>query len=233
MKYYINDAEATVEQVRAIQPEDIIRVEYIDRPGLEYTGGDDVGLVMKFVTRKEKGLSAGVSAGQYANRKSGNIDMESRYNTGKSEFALSYHAAYSNPEKHFNLFTTDETFNIESGTLHRNETTTGQHTKWRGHDVALAYFYNNPGKDYFQAKTEFQFSETPQNNTTSRLINSGLRNDTTEKTNLNNGIYKLLTAELLYRRNIGKRQTIRLEASYYLTLSDSRTDYTGAMTRRH
>lgn len=225
IKYYINDAEATIEQVRAIQPKDIIKIEYIDRPGLEYTGGENVKLVLKFVTRKEQGLSSNISAGQYANRKSGNADIESRYNTGKSEFALSYHTGYSNPDKHINVLVTDETFHLPAGTLHRKEETTGASSKWRGHDVALAYFYNNPEKDYFYVKTEFQFSETPQNNTTSKLTNSGLRNDITTKTNLNNGIYKMLTAEMLYRHNISKRQTLRLEASYYLTLTDTETDY--------
>lgn len=226
MKYYINDTEATVEQVRAIQPKDIIKIEYIDRPGLEYSGGEDVKLVLKFVIRKEQGLSSNISAGQYANRKSGNADIESRYNKGKSEFALSYHTGYSNPDKHFNVFTTDETFHLPSGTLHRKEETTGASSKWHGHDVALAYFYNKPEKDYFHVKTEFQFSETPQNNTTSKLTNSGLRNDVTTKTSLNNGRHKMLTAEMFYSHNISKRQILRFEASYYLTLTDTRTDYT-------
>ncbi len=225
MTYYINDAEATVEQVRAIQPKDIIRVEYIDRPGLEYSGGNNVALVLKFVVRKERGLSTNVSAGQYLNRKSGSAGMESRYNIGKSELALSYHAGYRNPEKSFDVLTTDETFNLETGTLYRRETGTGASVKWRGHDVALAYFHNNPGRDYFHAKAEFKFSETPQNNTSSRLVNAGVRNDTTFKTNTGNGRNKSLAAEIFYRHNINRRQILRIETSYYLTLTDRFTDY--------
>lgn len=52
LRYYINEVKATAGQIRALLPKDIVRIEYIDRPGLEYQDQEDVGLVIKVVTKK-------------------------------------------------------------------------------------------------------------------------------------------------------------------------------------
>lgn len=52
LRYYINDTKATVSQIRALLPKDIVRVEYIDRPGLEYQEQEDVELVIRVITKK-------------------------------------------------------------------------------------------------------------------------------------------------------------------------------------
>lgn len=52
LRYYINDTKATVSQIRALLPKDIVRVEYIDSPGLEYQEQEDVGLVIRVITKK-------------------------------------------------------------------------------------------------------------------------------------------------------------------------------------
>ena len=57
LMFYINDTEATIEQVIAIPPKDVLRIEYIDKPPYEYTRGADVGVVIRYITKKyERGV---------------------------------------------------------------------------------------------------------------------------------------------------------------------------------
>lgn len=62
----INGVEATAQEVLALSPDDIRRVEYHDRPGLRY--GDGVGAVADYITvRRTDGGNAGVSLMQETN----------------------------------------------------------------------------------------------------------------------------------------------------------------------
>ena len=50
----INDVEASVADLRSLQPNEVEKVECIDRPGVRY--GEDVGMVINIITRPiEKG----------------------------------------------------------------------------------------------------------------------------------------------------------------------------------
>lgn len=57
----INDVEASVADLRSLQPNEVEKVECIDRPGVRY--GEDVGMVINIITRPiEKGYVVGGGA---------------------------------------------------------------------------------------------------------------------------------------------------------------------------
>ena len=57
----INDVEASAADIQSLQPTEVEKVEFIDRPGVRY--GEDVGIVINIVTRRvATGYMAGASA---------------------------------------------------------------------------------------------------------------------------------------------------------------------------
>ncbi|MDR1198715.1 MAG: TonB-dependent receptor family protein [Prevotellaceae bacterium] len=225
-KFYINDNEATVKQISALSPKDIVSVEYIDRPGIEY--GMTEGLVIKYITKKiERGVTNSLSIDKYLNRNSGEADMESRINYKNSEFAVNYDAGYGK-SRHFNVTKTDETFNLTDGVLHRNEIATGYDGEVATnvkHDIALAYIYSRPQKERFYIKAEYASYNSPTNTETSVLYNSGLRNDTTNKYNAVSNNDKTYTAAIYYRKYFGEKQFITLMSNYYNSQLNKLSNY--------
>lgn len=226
LKYYINDAEVTVEQVMAVNPSDVVRVEYIDRPGLEYSVGEDVGLVIRFVTRRtERGMSNSIVADKAVNRNTGNINMESRVNYKRSEFAISYIGDYTDSKHHFSPEFTNETFNLPAGSLYRREETTRMVTKDNSHDIAAAYFHRTPNKDLFSVKAGVRRNNVPGNRNNSILYNSGLRNDTTATSRYNSEKSTVFTSRLHYRRLLDRRKMIMFDAAFYISDIDMEENY--------
>ena len=81
----INGVQATHEEVVALRPEDVIRVEYHEQPGLRYGGA--AAVIDYIVKRKESGgnvsadLTNGVSPLGF-----GNYHLSGKYHQGKSTF---------------------------------------------------------------------------------------------------------------------------------------------------
>ena len=81
----INGVQATHEEVVALRPEDVIRVEYHEQPGLRYGGA--AAVIDYIVKRKESGgnvsadLTNGVSPLGF-----GNYQLSGKYHQGKSTF---------------------------------------------------------------------------------------------------------------------------------------------------
>jgi hypothetical protein len=213
LKFYINDNEATIKQIRNLSPKDILQIEYIDRPSIEY--GITEGLVIRYITKKtERGVTNSVSVDKALNRNSGSVDVESRINYKNSEFAVNYDVGYEK-SKHFHITKTDETFHLNNGTLHRNETTTGVTETSVNNNVALAYIYSRPKKERFYIKADYSSENIPNSNTTSVLYNSGIRNDTTNKHNLSSNKDKTYTSAIYYRKYFGEKQFVTFYSTYY------------------
>ncbi|MDR2126862.1 MAG: TonB-dependent receptor family protein [Prevotellaceae bacterium] len=224
LKFYINDNEATATQIRNLSPKDIVRIEYIDRPGVEYNSTGK-GLVLRYITKQfERGATNSISVDKVLNRNSGSADVESRINYKNSEFAVNYNVNYEK-SKHFNLTKTDETFNLDNGVFHRNETTTEHNGSSVNNDIALAYIYSRPKKERFYIKAEYSTENTPSDNTTSILYNSGIRNDTTNKYNLSSQKDKTYKSAVYYRKHFGEKQFLTLYSTYYSTRLNSLNNY--------
>ena len=81
----INGVESTQEEVIAIRPEDVIRVEYHEQPGLRYGG---VAAVVDYIVRKRE--SGGNLSADLTNSVSllgfGDYQLSGKYHRGKSSF---------------------------------------------------------------------------------------------------------------------------------------------------
>ncbi len=114
----INGVEATSQEVLALSPQDIRRVEYHDNPGLRY--GEGVGAVIDYITvRRTFGGNMGTSLLQQAN----SVGADQVYGTfhyRHSQFGFSY---YTNFHSYNDVYTDEhEDFNLPDGTVFSRRT---------------------------------------------------------------------------------------------------------------
>lgn len=114
----INGRKVEKEEINALLPEDIIRVEYVEDPGLRY--GDAGAMVNYIVRRYELGGSYSIEAKQSPHMIWGGYNVSGKVNYKKSEFGIRYVAQ---PHKFKKVWrTNEETFLKEDGTeIHRME----------------------------------------------------------------------------------------------------------------
>jgi len=118
----INGRESTIDQVRALLPETIRRVEWIDNPGLRYRGAS---YVLNFVvTNPTVGGSLQTSARPALNQAWGFYMADAKFNTGRSQFEIGGNFKLTESIKMHRDYT--ETFTYPDGTsLTRDETPRG------------------------------------------------------------------------------------------------------------
>lgn len=82
----INGAKVELEEVKALRPEDIIRIEYHDNPGLRYGNAE---VVLDYIVRRpETGGSFGTDLTQGVNAMWGEYNLYGKINHKKSEFGF-------------------------------------------------------------------------------------------------------------------------------------------------
>lgn len=99
-----------------LQPNDIIRIEYLENPGLRY---GDAEAVLNYITRRyETGGSVSLDMMNSPHVVFHNDEISAKLNHKKSEFGLSY---YASPRDFYKCWrTNEESFLFEDGTsLHR------------------------------------------------------------------------------------------------------------------
>ena len=107
----INGRKATKEEVTALQPSEIIRVEMLEDPGLRYGEADAV--VNYVIRRYDMGGSFGYNGNQSTKSWFGQHNVNSKLNFGKSELSI----YYNTNQQYFNewRFDRNETFIFENG----------------------------------------------------------------------------------------------------------------------
>lgn len=121
----INGRESSIEQVRALLPETIKRVEWIDNPGLRYSGAN---YVLNFIViNPTLGGSLQAMAQPALNQAWGSYFADVKFNTGRSQIEVGARFKLTDDIKIHRNYT--ETFNFADGeSLTRNETSRGGST---------------------------------------------------------------------------------------------------------
>lgn len=114
----INGVEATSQEVLALSPADIRRVEYHDNPGLRY--GEGVGAVIDYITvRRTSGGNIGTSLLQQANSV-GADQVYGAFHYGRSQFGFSY---YTNFHSYDDIYADEkEDFRLPNGSVFSRRT---------------------------------------------------------------------------------------------------------------
>lgn len=118
----INGRVATIEQVKALLPETIKRVEWIDNPGLRYNGANYVLNVI--VANPTVGGSLMLQGRQALNQKWGYYQGDAKFNVGRSQWNAGGYFKLTDEIKAHREY--EETFTFTDGTsLKRKETPLG------------------------------------------------------------------------------------------------------------
>ncbi len=90
----INDIPATTAQVQALRPDQVLRVEFIDNPGIRYAD-KGIGAVINYVVkRRESGVAGGVNLTNAVATGFGNDNLYLKANHRNSEFGVNYYISY-------------------------------------------------------------------------------------------------------------------------------------------
>ena len=149
------------EEMLALSPGSISRIDFIDNPGVRY--GEGIAYVINILTRRaDSGYTVGIDLAQALTAKSGNDLIYGKWNAGKSELSLSYNFGY----KDFKGNRTNETahYLLTDGSTHtieRNDLA----SRSRNFNNGLQLKYNlADSADYvFQASLKADFSHIPDN----------------------------------------------------------------------
>ena len=148
----INGRQATIDQVRALLPETIKRVEWIENPSLIYNGANYVLNVI--VANPTLGGSLMLRAMPSLNANFGNYNGNIKLNNGRSqwEIGLRYNPMY-NVKIHRDYY---ELFNYPDGkTIIRTEIPTGCHIDDSTGSANVSYSFVKPDTTIFVAEFNF------------------------------------------------------------------------------
>ena len=132
----INGIEASSSEVMAINPKDVIRIEYHDQPGVRYNGA--AAVINYIVKHRDTGGNLMLNASNGVTMPGwGEYHLSGKVNFGKSSFSLMTH--YS-PRDIYWTRTNAETYNFTTGTIENREV--GEPTRFKGNPVNLGLTYN-------------------------------------------------------------------------------------------
>ena len=132
----INGIEASNSEVMAINPKDVIRIEYHDQPGVRFNGA--AAVINYIVKHRDTGGNLMLNASNGVTMPGwGEYHLAGKVNFGKSSFSLLTH--YS-PRDIYWTRTNAETYNFSTGTIENREV--GEPTRFKGNPVNIGLTYN-------------------------------------------------------------------------------------------
>ncbi|MCD7899503.1 MAG: TonB-dependent receptor family protein [Bacteroides sp.] len=218
----INGVEATIQEITALQPDDIIRVEHHDDPGLRYNGA---GAVIDYITRrKDKGGYFAIDTQNSPHIWFGNNQVSAKFNYKKSEFSAFYYGGYRSCNNRWRENT--ETFNFEDGSsLTRIEN--GLPDKWamNWNYLHFNYSYQEPEKYFFNATVRANINGAPRNYLHSELYPINHPEQSVEMTDHSSSSERRPSVDLYYQRSFKKNQLLILNVVGTYTSSDNEREY--------
>ena len=153
----INGVEASTADVKAINPKDIIRIEYHDQPGVRYNGA--AAVVDYIVKHRDTGGSLMLAGTNGLTLPGiGNYYLAGKVHFGKS--SLQAVATYA-PYDIYWTRTNNETYNFSTGKIENNEV--GEPTRYKTYpvNVSLNYNWTNGDKNMLNIRLRDNMAYTP------------------------------------------------------------------------
>lgn len=156
----INNVKASMQDVLALQPDEVTKVEFINVPGLKY-GDSNLDAVINYqVRRRYAGYVAGVSTMQGTKAGFNNSDGYFKYNVKKSEFSINYSFSYRSVEER--SYESLGTYHLPTGeTLHRNYLGYDSPFLYTTNNVQLGYNLSEPDKYTLNVRLNFDNHNSP------------------------------------------------------------------------
>ena len=155
-------------EMTALDPKDILRVDFIDKPGVRY--GESIAYVINIITRRnDSGYSVGTDITSAITTIQGNGMVYGKWNKGKSEWSVSYDinggkSKGSNILQNANYTLTDGSIY----TIERNDVETLR--KYISHNAKLTYNWADSTATVFQTSLSGALNKTPDNYSIKEII---------------------------------------------------------------
>ena len=153
----INGRPVDNKEIQALSPEQIVRVEYIDNPGVRY---GEVGAVIDFIVKNP--TSGGSFMGditQSVNRGFGEYWLSAKANSGKSEFSYS---GWFSPRWNMEMLRDNvEHYELPDGSRYSRteESIDGNRFEQWNNGHSLNYNFLDPKKQMFNASLKFYYNQ--------------------------------------------------------------------------
>ena len=215
----INGIEASTADVKAINPKDIIRVEYHDQPGVRYNGA--AAVVDYIVKHRDTGGSLMLAGTNGLTLPGiGNYYLAGKVHFGKS--SLQAVATYA-PYDIYWTRTNNETYNFSTGKIENNEV--GEPTRYKTYpiNVSLNYNWTNGDKNMLNIRLRDNMAYTPYgaSDRDSRLYQP---TDSFEIHDHENSSSQSPSLDIYYQHNLPHKQHLYFDVvgTYINTHSDRR-----------
>lgn len=201
----INGVKVEQEQIKALNPADIVRIEYYDNPGLRYGNAD---VVLDYIVRRpETGGNFGVNLSQAVNAMWGDHNFRGKINHKNSEWSASYDFI---PRNFYGMSrNNEEEFHLADGTsILREEIGEPSHAKRFTHRLNLSYSYQKPDAYMFNATFRYRRDKMPHWDYRGVLVNKADPEDRVDMIDLNGESYHAPALDLYYQRDLKNDQTL-------------------------
>lgn len=224
IEFRINDIPSQKEDILALQPKDIVRIEYIDNPGLKY--GADAGYVLNYIVQKrQSGGSAGVELNHSVNRHFHTPSIFAKAHSGKSEISASYF--FKSARLGGLMRTNKETFRFADGREWvREEIGQPSVLSEKQQNGRLAYNYTDPDKRAFNATLRYYYHANPNMDFISQSFWQHNPSQKIDMKDFNSSDTKTPSVDLYYQEKLKNGQTLTLNFVYSKRLSDVGRTYT-------
>lgn len=217
----INGIIVGKEEMLALDPKLISKIDFIDNPGVRY--GEDVAYVINIIIKHEdSGYTLGADVTPTLTSWQGDGTVYGKWNYKKSEFAVSYN--YSGYMLNGTKVTELAEYTMNNGdiyTIERDDVETLR--KAHGHDMKLTYNLADSTAFVFQASLSESLYKTPGNYSIKDIIDGTKRY---RSTNRENGKSSSPVLDLYFFRQLTPRQSITANAvgTYIATRSSNYYD---------
>lgn len=215
----INGVEASTADVKAINPKDIIRIEYHDQPGVRYNGA--AAVVDYIVKHRDTGGSLMLAGTNGLTLPGiGNYYLAGKVHFGKSSIqAVATYAPYDI----YWTRTNNETYNFSTGKIENNEV--GEPTRYKTYpvNVSLNYNWTNGDKNMLNIRLRDNMAYMPYgaSDRDSRLYQ---QTDSFEIHDHENSSSQSPSLDIYYQHNLPHKQHLYFDVvgTYINTHSDRR-----------
>lgn len=155
-------------EMTALDPKDILRIDFIDKPGVRY--GESLAYVINIITRRnDSGYSVGTDITSAITTIQGDGMVYGKWNKGKSEWSVSYGMNGSKSKGSKTLQTANYTLTDGSiYTIERNDVETLR--KYISHNAKLTYNWADSTATVFQTSLSGALNKTPDNYSIKEII---------------------------------------------------------------
>ena len=204
IQYRINGVKVEIQDITALKPSDIIRVEYHDNPGLRYGNAE---VVLDYIVyRPETGGSFGLNLSDAVATEWGNNFVNGKINHKKSEFSVNYGISHRNFYKMWR--DNEEEFTFSDGSvLQRKEIGEPGRMEMRWQYLNGAYSYQDE-KRILNATLRYFTNNMPHMDYKGTLYNVANISDAVYMLDKSSSKTHRPALDLYYQQNLEKDQTL-------------------------